>query len=48
MTKLSSTNLNQHLGLREKLFRAKVSKCSMNMLATTRDKDDPIAVPSVC
>jgi hypothetical protein len=47
-TKVSSTNQNQHLGLRWKLFKAKASKCSIKMLATTGDKEDPMVVPSVC
>lgn len=47
MTKVPSTNLNEHLGFWWKLFRAKVSKCSINMLATTRERDEPVAVPSV-
>jgi hypothetical protein len=45
-TKVSSTNLYQHLGFRGNLLRDKVSKCSMKMLATIGDKEDPMAVPS--
>jgi hypothetical protein len=45
--KVSSTNRNQHLGLIWKFFKAKALKCSIKMLATTRDKEDPMVVPSI-
>jgi len=45
--KVSSTNRNHHLGFRWKAFRTRLSKCSMKMLAMTKDKKDPVIAPSI-
>jgi hypothetical protein len=39
--------LKPTFGFEMKLLKAKDSKCSINILATTRDKDDPMVVPLV-
>jgi hypothetical protein len=46
--KVSSTNLNQHFGLRGKLSRDIYSKCSMKMFSTLGNRDEPIVVPLFC
>jgi len=48
MTKVSSTYLYQHLGLRVAWFSAFSSKSSMKKLAMTGESGEPIATPSVC
>lgn len=43
-----SPKKNQHFGFNGKLPMAFASKCSMNRLASTRDRREPIAMPLVC
>ena len=46
ITKVSSTYLNQREGWFVAVLMARSSKCSMNMLAMTGERGDPIAAPS--